>query len=585
MVTQVERGAPEFAGSESDRQVAAQMFSLLRAQGRFMSADALIRVSLASLADFLARENASLTADRLRAVAELNPTVFTIDLVNDEPVIVSTREGRAVPVVADVTRHSFATRFFTPLPKPEAPPAPVRERARVDPSWATLSVSLGALEEDAAREEVLVEAAPADLTSVEVAAGGAVAADAAPVAELTPEPEPEAEPEAAPARTITVPVVSPTDVSGVDDRDLAAAIRERLRPDVRLANFGEQWMAEDRVPRFSRGDLRRMKEYIQEQEQPLTDDVLVQDVLSVRPNSPDFDLMRFAVNFRLSREHRDFDFVGTGNQRFWSTSGLPQIGTTRRKPNEIGTDYRFLLEELPADPAYRSVNAVDHVLTFYEYHHGLLPYDADLQRLLPPPMLPEQRSVVLTFETPQSYTTYLVELRYPTPNRGGFILGLDDFYTENLVPGAMISLTRTENDGHYVAEYLPAGNQNARLLELDERRAQRYVFRPTTYACGVVDEMLLTEERFPRLASEKPLDEKSRRRPEMLVALTFERIGDRTDSPGLSATFDDLLAAVNIERPFTERSLRAVLENDETGAFARDSDKTDAYTYVPGSSS
>ncbi len=103
---------------------------------------------------------------------------------------------------------------------------------------------------------------------------------------------------------------------------------------------------EDRVPRFSRGDLRRLRDYMQEKEQPLTDDDLVQDVLAVRPGSPDFALVRFAINYRLSNEHREFEFVGTGNQRFWSTSGLPQIGTTRRKLNEIGTDYRYLLDEI-----------------------------------------------------------------------------------------------------------------------------------------------------------------------------------------------------------------------------------------------
>ena len=126
-----------------------------------------------------------------------------------------------------------------------------------------------------------------------------------------------------------------------------------------------------------------------------------------------------------------------------------------------------------------------------------------MQALLPAPLLPNQRSAVLTFECPQSYTTYLVELRYPTPNRGGFILGLDDFYTENLVPGAVISIARTENDGHYRVEYLAEPGQNARLLELDERRAQRYVFRPTTYACGVDERMLLTEERFGRAGRRK----------------------------------------------------------------------------------
>ncbi|HKG25503.1 MAG TPA: hypothetical protein VKB09_07625, partial [Thermomicrobiales bacterium] len=346
----------------------------------------------------------------------------------------------------------------------------------------------------------------------------------------------------------------------------------------------DQWMLEDQVPRFSRGDLRRLKDYIQEQEQPLTDDVLVQDVLGIRPTTPDFDLMRFAVNFRLSREHREFDFVGTANQRFWSTSSLPQIGTTRRKPNEIGSDYRYLLDEAADQSAVRTARTVDHVVTFYEYYLGLLPYDAEMQALLPAPLLPNQRSAVLTFETPQSYTTYLVELRYPTPNRGGFILGLDDFFTENLVPGALISIKRTENDGHYLVEYLSAGNQSARLLELEDRR-QRYVFRPTTYASGVEDSFLLTEERFPHFGSEKPLDEKIRRRPESVVAATFERLGHKSDTQGFWATFEDLLAAVNIERPFSERYLRSILENDETGAFARDPDGSDAYTYVPGTTS
>ena len=340
-------------------------------------------------------------------------------------------------------------------------------------------------------------------------------------------------------------------------------------------------MAEEQVPRFSRGDLRRIKDYIQEQEQPLTDDVLVQDVLMVRPNSPDFELMRFAVNFRLSREHRDFDFVGTNNQRFWSTSSLPQIGTTRRKPNEIGTDYRYLVEETSGTADFRSAKSVDHVVTFYEYYHGLLAYDREMQTLLPAPLQPDQRSAVLTFETPQSYTTYLVELRYPTPNRGGFILGLDDFYTENLVPGAMLSIQRTENDGHYLVEYLPTGAQSARLLELDERRAVRYVFRPTTYNCEVDPAMLLTEERFPRLGSEKPPDDRTRRRPESVVAATFERVGDQSDVPGFSATFSDLFAAVNVERPFAEPVLRAILDEDETGAFARDPGRDDVYTYVP----
>jgi hypothetical protein len=575
MLSMEEKTDIAFAGSAEEQRIASEVFAVMRAQGRFMSSDAPIRVSLESARAFLEQTAGEASASRLERVLEANSAVFAVGDLDGQTIIETTRAGRAPRLPAADTTHSFDRRFMIPLPKPAEPERPVRERPRVDPSWATLDqllVPLGQELVDLELEPAPEAPEPAPEVVEAVMPEPAAAVEEAPPVDVVP------------ARTITVPVAPASDVTGVDDVELAAAIADRLRADSRVANFGDQWMLEDQVPRFSRGDLRRLKDYIQEQEQPLTDDVLVQDVLGVRPATPDFDLMRFAVNFRLSREHREFDFVGTGNQRFWSTSNLPQIGTTRRKPNEIGTDYRYLLDELPELPAYRSAKSVDHVVTFYEYYLGLLPYDAEMQQLLPAPLLPNQRSAVLTFETPQSYTTYLVELRYPTPNRGGFILGLDDFFTENLVPGALITIKRTENDGHYLVEYLPAGNQSARLLELEDRR-QRYVFRPTTFSCATEDSFMLTEERFPNLGSEKPLDEKIRRRPESVVAATFERLGHKSDTQGYWATLEDLLAAVNIERPFSERYLRSILENDETGAFARDPDGTDAYTYVPGTTS
>jgi hypothetical protein len=336
-------------------------------------------------------------------------------------------------------------------------------------------------------------------------------------------------------------------------------------------------MAEDRVLRLGRNDIRRIKEYITEQEQPLTDATLAQDVLNVRPNSADFGAVQFAVNFRLSKEHREFDFVGTNDQRFWSTSSLPQIGTTRRKPNEIGTDYRFLVDEVPETVSPHTLGSVSHVISFYEYTLGLLPYDEDMQRLLPKQVLAEQRSVVLTFEIPQLYTTYLVELRYPTPNRGGFLLGLDDFYAESLVPGALVAVNATENDGHYKVEFLTGSSNSARLLDLDDRRSPRYHFRPTSYTCEVAPEWLISEDRFPTLGNEKPLDEKIRRRPDGVVEVTFERVGIE-DGDSYVSTFDELLAAANIERPFSETLLRTTLD-----AHPRiTSDGAGTYTYVAG---
>jgi hypothetical protein len=561
-----------FSGSDAEQAIARDAMSVLQHHGRFMAADAPITVKVAALTALLVAQRGVAAANVAAALAA-NPANFHLAGEGDEQTVSTTRAGLSPVSGVEKFSHSFAKRFMTPKPKPEMPPQPIYERPRVAPNWGLETVFEGEdFEEGFEVEggEPAVVAAPAIIAP-------AAAAVVAPVVEEVEQPVVEA-----PApRTITVQTTPSTDVSGVDDLELAATIADRLRADPRVVEFGEMWMLEDRVPRFSRGDLRRMKEYIVEQEQPLTDDMLVQDVIGVRPGSPEFDLMRFAVNVRLSREHRDFDFVGTLGQRFWSTSSLPPIGTTRRKPNEIGTDLRYLVDEVTTAPAPRSVASVDHVLTFYEYYLGMLPYDEQLQALLPAPLQPNQRSTVLTFECPQSYTTYLVELRYPTPNRGGFVLGLDDFFTENLIPGALIAISRTENDGHYKVEYLPASSQSGRLLELEDRK-QRYMYRPTTYACEVEESMLISEERFPRLSGEKPLDDKGRRRAESVVASAFERIGDMSEGHGYSASFTDLLAVANIERPFSEAYLRAILDNDESGAFAKDPDSRDVYTYVPG---
>jgi hypothetical protein len=553
VVEQQVKPGPQFAGTKREQELAEKIMGVVAARGMFMSANAPIRVSLVSLAEFLDGQGEKDARSRIDAALAANPSVFALEEVDDEKYLVTTREGRAPQPPQLAPQHTFTSRFHTPLPKPERT-AP-RALPRPEIAFADVLAEL---------DDLQVEESPVP-----------------PETQTQIDEEAIEQAPAAVARTITTQAAKPIEVTEVDDINLAVALRERLAVDPRVANFGEQWLMEDRVPRFSRGDLRRLRDYMQEKEQPLTDEDLAQDVLGVRPGSPDFELVRFALNYRLSNEHREFEFVGTANQRFWSTSGLPQIGTTRRKLTEIGTDYRYLLDEVVEAPTYRSRESVDHALSFYEYIHGLLPYDADMQALLPGPVTPGQKSAVLTFECPQSFTTYLVELRYPTPNRGGFILGLDDFYSENLVPGAIISIQRTENDGHYRVEFLAESPRSDQLLELDERRATRYVFRPTTFACGVEEAQLLSESRFGGLANEKPLDEKVRRRPEAVVATTFERIGLERDG-NYSVDFETLLAAVNVERPMSGRLLRSILEQDDTGAFSRDPEAADSFTYVPG---
>ena len=569
MVVQQDQRVRKLSGSASEQELAGVILNVLLARGMFMSANAVIRMPVSMLADYASSQGKTGGDKAILEAAAANPDIFAVDATGEEPMILTMRDGRAPVVVEAVSRHSFASRFLTPKPRPERS---LTQRPRPRPQEPVIDVMA---------EVVDLPLHVAPLTAAFEIEEPAVAEVEVEVEAIVPEVEAPAVVETPVARTITTQVSRATDVSNVDDLELARALRERLGGDPRVAVFGEQWLMEDRVPRFSRGDLRRLKEYLQEKEQPLTDDDLVQDVLGVRPGSAEFDLQRFALNYRLLNEHREFEFVGTTNQRFWTTSGMPPIGTSRRKLTELGTDYRFLLDELSESPAYHTRTAVDHTLSFYEFIHGMLPYDLEMQELLAGPVTPGQKSAVLTFECPQSFTTYLVELRFPTPNRGGFILGLDDFFAENLVPGAILSIQPTENDGHYRVEYLPESARSDQLLELDERRALRYVFRPTTYACGVDEAQLLTETRFGGLANEKPLDEKVRRRPEAVIAATFERIGEEHGG-NYSLDVQTLLAGVNIERPMSETLLRSVLENDDTGAFSRDPDADNLYTYVPG---
>jgi hypothetical protein len=559
---------PTLEGSKAEKELGKTLLTVFRGYGRFMSAHAPIRISLGQLAEFLkSMDGSSVSENSIRTVVEKNPGAFQFEEIDGEQFVVSTRLGTAPLSPAIDRSHTFGDRFMSPPPKPDRSAAPLRPRPRGETTWSTLERVLSDLDstEGDYSERRMREPDTAAIVSQIMDGDGEAQAE-----------------EPAAATTVAVPVEQPVDVAGMGDAELAQAVRTQLEKDERVARFGERWMIEDQVPRLSRGDLRRIKDYIEEQEQPLADEVLVQDVLEVRPRQSDYEIMRFALNYRLAAEHRDFEFVGTNQQRFWSVSSLPAIGTTRRKATEIGSDYRFMLEELSEKPAYRSVSQLSHVLSFYEFYHGLLPYDAEMQALLPATVLSGQRTTVFTFECPQSYTTYLVELRHPTPNRGGYLLGLDDFFSENLVPGALITIKASDNDGHFIVEYEETEAQSYRLLELEDRR-QRYLFRPTSFNCLVFEEYLLDEDRFPGFAGDKPVDDKARRKPETVVSRSFERRASELEGGGFGATFAELLAASNVERPFSERFLRAILEGDESGAFAKDPDRDDAYTYIPGS--
>ena len=216
-----------------------------------MAYDVPIRVSVESLVEFLNKDGAEITADKVQAIAAANPAIFTVEDRQGVETLVTTRSGRAPIDPVPDTHHRFAQRLMTPLPKPEVPAAPPRERAQVDVGWRGIDRLLPDLDDlDVAEDEADVEAESPILSATIVPEPEAA----------TVEEEAETETEAPlSVRVVRVPLTSPTKFNEVDNVELADTIAERLREDARVANFGDQWMLEERVPRFSRGDLRRLQ--------------------------------------------------------------------------------------------------------------------------------------------------------------------------------------------------------------------------------------------------------------------------------------------------------------------------------------
>jgi hypothetical protein len=577
---QTEQTAPtlDLGGTKKQKELASRLFRVFEGRGRFFSNNAPIRLTLEQLSEFMQEQEPDHAdwAKDIDTALTASTNVFVREEQEGEVVFMTTRTGRVPSLTANVDQaHTLGKRFATPEPKRAIPPT-----RRIIPSRSTPSF----IDSTLPPTEPSISRAYPPLTDDSYTV---VPTTLPTFVEAPTSVEDEILVEApSPFEPITTQPVSPAggtlDLAGASDDEIAAAIQESLGQELSVARWGDLWMMEDRVQRFSRGDLRRFEDFLREQGGISTDEEIVQDILGIRSNAPDFPGTRFALNFRLSRETREFEYVGTATAGVWSLSNQPSIGTTRRKPSEIGQDYRYLLDYRTPDEGLEE-GIVEHVLSFYEYSYGVLPLDANLATLLPEPGFADQRAARITFESPQTGETIVTELRFPTSNRGGFVAGLELFFADNLVPGAVLTIERTDRPNHFLLEYFQVSGEDRKLLHLDERKG-KYAFRSTTYYCATQDDFLLTEGRFPKLADAKPLDDRVRRRPDQVVQTTFERVGESagsSDAPRYLASFSDLLAAANVERPISAEYLRDILTSGTYPEFSVDESSEDVYAYQP----
>ncbi len=554
--------APALAGSAAEQTLAREILLVMQSQGRFFESGLPIRQPVAALADY-ATARKLVAKDAVKAVTaavRANPTVFALEGEGGELTVVTTRAGVSPIVRAETMSHSFLHRLTEPVAMPPAEPKVRAERPFINTNWYNEIVIPADAEDEGEDEDE--EVAPSIFAELVEAHQEMVS-------------EPPLDSAVAPAEAEAEAAAELEEIveAAADASTPAGALETALASDPRFVAFGPDYYLRDLLESYGRNDTRRISDYIKERGEPLSDVDVLLDLYGKRRTDTDFQATCFSLNAHLATE-KDFEFVGTAERHLWSVEGLPTIGSEKRKAADLGQDYRVLLDyPTSVEEAFgESEEYVEHILTYYEYEYGVLPLDGELARFFPHSYVRGQRSAVVTFEAPQHYLTFNVEIRFPTGNRGGFLSGFSTFFHENLVPGALFTIERGDTAGTYRIQYLQVSAQERKLLQVDEKKG-KFTFKTVTFYCATRDQMLLSEHRLPRLAQMKPLDARDRRVLAKVIAAAFERGGENVGegtAPRYLAEFDDLYALANIERPTSAEALRAILTSGANGFAEED---------------
>jgi hypothetical protein len=306
----------------------------------------------------------------------------------------------------------------------------------------------------------------------------------------------------------------------------------------------------------------------------------------------------FSLNHTLlTDEQGRFKFAGTEGRTEWC---LPRVAESRplrfeKGPKDISLDHvlddvvEILGDGMATGEAGGAVSRWSHVLTFYDWHWGHLPYDKDASELFFPPLFEDQGCIRLQFLFPDSGEVFPVVLHYPTERELGWLGSgeLREFFeSREVVPGATILIESTASSGSehlYQISYYPAPFTKLEMLDYEE--SGRPVFRRMNVRCEVDEERSLPRSRFSALETLMLLDEDKRRAVVPLLTAAFQRVGEKL-LRGLGivyrASLTDLFVATNIERPFPETILRAIFEQRAYPCFYLDDEGF--YLYDPGRS-
>ena len=351
-------------------------------------------------------------------------------------------------------------------------------------------------------------------------------------------------------------------------------------PERRVAGFGETYYNANALPTFGKNDLRRIQNYIVERGEPTFDTEIMSDLYHERPGSSSFEIFRFGLNQRLSRD-KDFEFVGSDRYNLWLAKGSPSVGSIRIKPSDLGQMYSYLVEGFDAtEPAADGV--VSHYLTPFEWEYGILPLNNAFASIFPRTVLDEQRGAVVLIDVQQQGVQAYAETRIPVGNRGGWIWGsLEELFHEFVVPGTLLTFSRSDQPNVINLSYEEIEGVEDKLLQLEEKR-NRFVFAPVTYTSAVDEDLLPNQKRYGKLRNLKVMPWAERRRPETVISHVFETLGEQLgtkEEPMYWIHFNELLLGVNVLRPASSDYLLNLLARD--ASFYADEATVGAHYYKP----
>jgi len=367
-----------------------------------------------------------------------------------------------------------------------------------------------------------------------------------------------------------------------------------LHDSAEFVNFGGEWFLKGFVLEIQEGHLN-LAEAVLDLASGFSGAQEILDVLEM-PADTSFAVQMFSLNHALaSDEDERFEFAGTKSRMVWR---LPRVADTKalrfsRGPKDISLDHT--LDEVVEIVTDRPLDGVttgeakewSHVLTFYDWYWGHLPFDAAARELLEEPLLPGQCCSPIQLRPASGGETFPAIAYYPSERQLGWwgsaeLRGF--FETHELAPGATVTVRRTSSaNGRYEIAYLSGPATKMEMLDYEE--GGQPVFRRLSLRCQLEEELSLPRSRFSALEALTLLPEEERRATSLLLKTAFQRVGEKLlRGVGIvyRASFTDLYVAANIERPLSATILKAIFEQGAYPCFYVDEDGY--YVHNPGRS-